>query len=143
MNRSLERAVDLASSFEVVPVRWEHFSEQLLDVDIVISSTSAPAYVLRRGDLAAAMHGRHQRPLCVVDLGVPRNVDPAAGSLENVYLFDVDDLQGVVDRSHQDRLHTVTQSQAIIDQKVARFLSWWRQEMDRCVPSLSGLAEAP
>ena len=132
MNRSLERAVALASAYGADPKALEELSAELLEADIVISSTSAPAYLLHRGDISRAMHARHQRPLCIVDLGVPRNVEPAVGALENVYLFNVDDLQGLVARNHQERQQAIAESQVIIDQKVDRFLSWWQNDSTEC-----------
>ncbi len=128
VNRSVDRAVDLAAAYAARPVLYEQLGEQLLDADIVITSTSAPAYVLDRHQVEAAMHVRHQRPLCLIDLGVPRNIDPAVGHLENVYRFDIDDLQSVIAHTHHERQQAVTHSHRIIDEKVERFLSWWRQE---------------
>ncbi len=139
-NRSLDRAVELAAGYRAMPVPLDDLEGHLLESDIVISSTGAPSYLLSRASIAAAMRQRRQRPLCLVDLGVPRNIDPEAGALENVYLFDVDDLQGLVDHSHKERQQAVAHSQAIIDQKVEGFLSWWREEVVPCVPSSLGPA---
>ena len=143
MNRSLGRAAELASTYGALPMSLAALSAQLLEADIVISSTAAPAYLLSRRELGAVMRQRHQRPLCIVDLGVPRNVEPSVGALENVYLFNVDDLQGLVDHSHKERQQALSESQAIIDRKVERFLAWWQQEVVTCVPSSSGPVAAP
>ena len=132
LNRSLERAVSLAANYQAKALPLEALHEQLLDADIIISSASAPSPLLDRHDIALAMRERHQRPLCIVDLGVPRNVEPSAGTLENVYLFDVDDLQGLVDHSHQGRQQALQESQTIIDWKVKRFLSWYQHEIVDC-----------
>lgn len=128
MNRSSERAVRLAGEHGVDLLPLERLATQLEQVDIVISATSASGYLLQRPQVAAAMHARHQRPLCLVDLGVPRNVDPAVGTLENVYRFDVDDLQGLVNHSHQERQAALGESQGILERKADRFLEWWRLE---------------
>ena len=128
MNRSPERAAELASLYGASPVPLDALFAQLLEADIVITSTSAPSYLLTRQELGDVMHHRHQRPLCVVDLGVPRNVDPSAAALENVYLFNIDDLQGLVAHYHKERQQALTESQAIIDRKVERFISWWNVE---------------
>ncbi len=143
INRSFERAMSLAMNYQATPAPLDQLPAQLLEADIVISSTSAPSYLLSHSAVAWAMRSRRQRPLCLVDLGVPRNIDPAVGSLENVYLFDVDDLQGLVDHSYQEREQAISHSQAIIDQKVERFISWWRQEVVPCVPSSLGPVEVP
>lgn len=137
VNRSIERAASLAAAYEARPVSYNQLGVQLLEADIVITSTSAPGYVLGHKEVDAIMGMRHHRPLCVVDLGVPRNVDPAIGSLDNVYRFDIDDLQGVVSHSHRERQQAVGQSQKIIDEKVERFLAWWQEEGQLCVPGQS------
>jgi len=144
MNRSLERAEQLASVYQGGFLPLTALTEQLPLVDIVISSTSAPSYLLQPAEVAAAMRRRHQRSLCIVDLGVPRNVDPSVGTLENVYLFNVDDLQGLVDRSYAERQHALQQSEAIIAKKVEHFLSWCQREVGApCALSLSEPAPAP
>ena len=131
MNRSPERAEEIASTYGAVSVPVSQLSAQLLEADIAITCSGAPSYVLRRDRVAEAMRLRRQRPLCLVDLGVPRNIEPTVGTLENVYLFDVDDLQGLADRNHHARQQVVDASEAIIDQKVDRFLAWWQRERER------------
>ena len=143
VNRSPERAACLAASYQAKPLPLDELHTQLLEVDMIISSTSAPSYMLHRHEVAQIMRARAHRPLCIVDLGVPRNVEAAVGTIESVHLFDVDDLQGLVDHSHQERQQALHQSQAIIDQKVERFLSWWREEITPCVPSSLGPVEVP
>lgn len=128
MNRSAERATSLAMSYGASAVSMEELPTQLRQADIIITSTSAPSYLLTREDVAVAMPARRQRPLCIMDLGVPRNVEPAVGGLENVYLFDVDDLQGVVHHAQGEREQAVQASQEILNQKVNRFLEWWHVE---------------
>ncbi len=128
MNRSAERAVRIAAEHAALAVPLEHLTAQLHEVDIVICSTSSTNPVLSRDILAQAMHNRHQRPLCLIDLGVPRNVEPSVGSLENVYLFNVDDLQGLAAHHHEARVQAVGEAQRIIDHKVNHFLDWWHGE---------------
>jgi len=143
MNRSPERAAEAAARYRATPLPLERLQEELLEADIVITSTGAPGHLLCRADIEQAMRKRHQRPLCLVDLGVPRNIEPSAGRLDNVYRFDVDDLQGVVEHGHRARQEAVDQSRLIIDHRVERFLSWWREDLERCEPSPSALAAAP
>ena len=140
MNRSLERAAALAAQYTASAVPLEHLALELLDADIAVTSTSAPGHLLTQADVAQTMRARHQRPLCLVDLGVPRNVDPAVGSLENVYLFDVDDLKGLLDHHHRERQAASLQADVIVDQKVAQFVAWWETEVRQCEPSSSALA---
>ncbi|MBI4342820.1 MAG: glutamyl-tRNA reductase [Candidatus Omnitrophica bacterium] len=146
VNRSAERAGHLAADYRARALAWSELPSQLLAADIAITSTSAPSWLLSREDVAAAMPQRHQRPLCLVDLGVPRNIEPSVGALENVYLFNIDDLQGLVEHAHRERQQAVQASQRIIDQKVGHFLTWWQEEVAGgvpCVPSCSGPAAAP
>lgn len=142
MNRSLERAAALAAQYTASAVPLEHLAMELLDADIVVTSTSAPGHLLTSAEMAQTMRARHQRPLCVVDLGVPRNVEPSVGTLENVYLFDVDDLKGLLDHHHRERQAAAASADVIVDQKVAQFVSWWETEVQRCEPSSSALAAA-
>ncbi len=135
INRSIERAARLAADYQASAMGFDALPRQLVDADIVITSTSAPGYIMTRSDIAEAMRMRHQRPLCLVDLGVPRNIEPSAGGFDNVYVFNIDDLQGLVEHSHQERAQAITASQAIIDRKVELFLSWRREEAAPCVPS--------
>lgn len=128
MNRSLERADTLALRHGATALPLEQLAAQLGVADIVISSTSAAQPLIGRHEIAGAMAVRRQRPVCLIDLGVPRNIDPSAGKLENVYLFDVDDLGGLAAHHHRERQQAVAQARGIIDQKVEHFVSWWHSE---------------
>jgi glutamyl-tRNA reductase len=128
MSRTLERAAGLAADYRATAVPASALADQLPEADIIITSTSAPVFLLRREELAAAMRQRHQRPLCIVDLGVPRNVEPSIGTLENVYLFNVDDLQTLVRHHHGERQRALGESEDIINRKVDLFLAWWQSE---------------
>jgi len=143
LNRSPERAALLAAQHGAQAFGMDELTARLVDADIVITSTSAPQALMSRADLDAIMPLRRHRPLCIVDLGVPRNVDPEAGQLENVYLFDVDDLQGLAAHHQAQRRQAVSESQRIIEQKIEHFLAWWHQEYQACAPSSSALAAAP
>ena len=132
MNRSLDRARQLAARFQGIPLPLERLKEQLTVADIVITSTAAPSYVFSRAEVAKIMPARQHRPMCVVDLGVPRNIEPAVGELENVYLFDIDDLEGLVVSRHEERQQASAQARAILNEKVARFMAWRQEE---CQPS--------
>jgi glutamyl-tRNA reductase len=142
MNRSLERAVDLASRHTASAVPVEHLAQELAEADIVITAASAPRHLLDRVEVEQTMRARRQRPLCVVDLGVPRNVEPSVGGLENVYLFDVDDLRGLLDHHHEQREAAAAAADVIVDEKVTQFLAWWEAEVRGCAPSPSALAAA-
>lgn len=133
-NRSIERAVLLASAYGGTAHGLDALSQQIVEADIVITSTSAAEPLLDRATLDGLMAQRKRRPLCLIDLGVPRNIDPAAADLENLYLFDVDDLQALVGHYHARRQQAVEASEAIIQRKADHFLAWWQKEM-ACAPS--------
>lgn len=144
VNRSRERAQALASCYGGSAYGFEQLNAQLIEADIVITSASTPGFLITRPQVSSLMPLRRQRPLCLIDLGVPRNVEPAAGELEHVHLFDIDDLQGLVTQATDLRRQAVQESEAIIRQKVGHFLGWWNEERVRCVePSSSALAAAP
>lgn len=124
MNRSLQRAQDLASQYGGVPAGLVELRARLLDADIVITSASSPAALIARPQLSGLMAQRRNRPLCLIDLGVPRNIEPAVGQLENVYLFDVDDLQGLVARHQAQRQQALDASREILAQKLRHFFAW-------------------
>ena len=128
LNRSMERAAALAATCQGTAGTLERLPQDLVETDIVIASTSAPAYLISQADVAQALHARRQRPLCIVDLGVPRNIDPAVAQLDNVYLFDIDDLQGLVNHHHQEREQATLQARTIIEQKAGHFVSWLKTE---------------
>ncbi|MHB8765609.1 MAG: glutamyl-tRNA reductase [Deferrisomatales bacterium] len=123
-NRTLARAEGLAEKFGGRAVPFEEFRYQLQEVDIVLSSTGAPHFVLGIDDLKAAMKARKQRPMFLIDIAVPRDVDPRANDLPNVYLYDVDDLQGVVEANKKERGKEAEKAEEIVQAEVASFLVW-------------------
>ena len=143
INRSEARARELAARYGGQAFELDSLATQALEADVLITSVSSPTALLTREQIATAMTARRQRPLCVVDLGVPRNIDPDAGRLDNVYLFDIDDLQGLVNHHVSQRQGAIRESELIVQQKVGHFLAWWQKEHGGCVLSSSALAEAP
>lgn len=140
VNRSPERAQLLASRYGGEVSGLERLASHLLEADIVITSTASPTFLVTHSAVAAIMRQRRHRPLCLIDLGVPRNIESSVGQLENVYLFDIDDLQGLVDHHHEQRQQAVRESQAIVERKVDYFVAWWQKEQGRCEPLSSALA---
>ena len=102
-NRSVERAEKLAAEFGGSAVRMEESASALTAADILVSSTGSPDIILRRGDLAAILPARENRPLVLVDIAVPRDIDPAVAGLPNVFLYDIDDLEAVVRENTRNR----------------------------------------
>ena len=120
-NRTFERAVRLAETFKGTPVMFHEIQEYISRTDIIISSIDAPSYVLRRNDIAA----RHaERPLLILDLSVPRAVDPNVKDIDGVHLFNVDDLKDVVQGSLNERKKEAEKAAQIIDGKVKAI---WRK----------------
>lgn len=123
-NRSIERAASLAAEYHGEAVGLVDLDAHLHRADIVISSTSAKDFVLHREHFAAALKQRGKRPMFVIDIAVPRDVDPEVGALDNVYLYDVDDLQKVADQNLKARRHEVAQSLEMVEASVDQFMRW-------------------
>ena len=109
VNRTFRKAEELAAQCGGVAVAFEELDRSLAEVDILISSTGAPHYIVTKERRAEVMRRRRGRPLFLVDIAMPRDFDPACGDVDNVYLYHIDDLQGVVDKSLARR-HAETQS---------------------------------
>jgi glutamyl-tRNA reductase len=124
MNRSRERAEKLATEFHGTVVPWGQWSDALQTPDMIVSSVSAEEPVLDRGVLERAMAARGNRALFLMDLGLPRNMDPAAAELYNVYLYNLDDLGGIVQQSRAMRENEIPRAETIIEEHVGKFLSW-------------------
>ncbi|MBW2673422.1 MAG: glutamyl-tRNA reductase [Deltaproteobacteria bacterium] len=141
-NRTYENAVRLANDFQGLPVEFELLDEQLGDVDIVISSTGSPDCIISADMIESALRRRKNRLLFLIDVAVPRDIDPAAEQIDNVYLYNVDDLQGVVDQNTQGRLEEAHRAQAIIDEEVVKFSGWYATlEVVPTIVALKGKAE--
>ncbi|MDW7710054.1 MAG: glutamyl-tRNA reductase [Deferrisomatales bacterium] len=123
-NRTLARAEALAEKLRGRAVPFEQFRAHLHEVDIVISSTGAPHLVVDVEDVRSAMKERRQKPMFLIDIAVPRDIDPRINDLPNVYLYDVDDLQGVVDANKKERAKEAEKAEQVVAEEVAAFLSW-------------------
>lgn len=118
-NRSHERAVTLAESLGGRAIPFDDWSGEFSNVDILISSTSAPHYVIDRKRLAPLMPARDGRPLLMIDIAVPRDIEPEINFVENVFLYNIDDLQAIADDYMKQRLVDVSRCEAIIREKAA------------------------
>jgi len=123
-NRTYERGVELANNFGGRPVRFENFRDEMLHSDIILCSTGAPTYVVKKVDVHRIMKERKQKPVFMIDISVPRNIEPAINGLENVYLYDVDDLQGVVDSNMGERKKEAEKAEEIVTEEVETFERW-------------------
>lgn len=139
-NRTFEKAQALASELGGHAVSFENWTQEFDSLDVIVSSTSAPHYVLDRVTLEPLMHSRQNRALLLVDIAVPRDIDPAVNQLENVYLYNIDDLQMVADDYLKQRQREVEICEQIIREKVTALLDG-RQRMGK--PSLGPAKESP
>jgi glutamyl-tRNA reductase len=124
MNRSRDRAVELAVRFNGTVVEWGDWQNALLKPDVVVSSISSEDPVLSRLVLESAMEARGGRALFLMDLGMPRNIESAAADIYNIYLYNLDDLSSIVAQNRQAREGEVPHAEAIIEDHVTKFLSW-------------------
>jgi glutamyl-tRNA reductase len=124
MNRSRERADELAQRFGGKVVGWGEWEAALKVTDVVVSSVSSEEPVLRREILQAAMAARGNRALFVMDLGMPRNVEGSASDLYNIYVYNIDDLTEIVEQNRHARESEIPRAETIVDEHVGKFLSW-------------------
>jgi glutamyl-tRNA reductase len=124
MNRSLDRADHLAREFSGKVIAWDDWESALTLPDVIVSSVSAEEPVLKRSVLEKAMAARGNRPLFVMDLGMPRNVDPDAADLYNFYLYNIDDLTQIVQQNRSARESEIPRAEVIVDEHIGKFLTW-------------------
>jgi len=138
-NRTFERACSLAEEFHGRPVKFEEFLQEMVRADIVICSTGAPSYIVMKNQMQKVMKERKQRQVFIIDISVPRNIDPEINDLENVYLYNVDDLQGVVDSNLFERQKEAEKAEKIIAEELETFVKW-QASLDS-VPTIKALRE--
>jgi glutamyl-tRNA reductase len=160
-NRTLSRAVDLAKRFNGTAVSLEELVLQLERVDIMISSTGASGIILKKDDVRPVMRVRKNKPLFFIDIAVPRDLDPELNDLENVFVYDIDDLTTVVELNKSEREKEAVKAGRIVDEEVLKFKRWYkgmavtptiaalqkkadgicRFELEKTLPRLQGLSE--
>ncbi|MBB3109882.1 glutamyl-tRNA reductase [Paenibacillus phyllosphaerae] len=126
VNRTYERAVELAEKFNGVPCSMDRAVDRLHEADILISSTGSDGYVLSREQVAAAMHKRKSKALFMIDIAVPRDLDPKIASVENVFLYDIDDLEGIVESNLELRRQEAAKIESFIEEELEAFRSWYK-----------------
>lgn len=122
-NRTEDRAAELARLFGGSTIPYNAFLARLPEIDILIASSGAPHYILHKDDMRRVIEARRNRPVFLIDIAVPRNIDPAINELDNVFLYDIDDLQRVVEANRSARLKEAEQAEEIIAQEVDRLLA--------------------
>jgi glutamyl-tRNA reductase len=138
-NRHYDRAIGLAQRFGGTAVRFDDLPQRLLEADIVVSSTSSPHQIVGRDELALVEDERGGRPLLLIDIAVPRDIDPAVRELPGITLYDMDDLQREVARNMNTREAEATRARQIVTQEVRRFVDWMAS-LD-VVPTIAALRE--
>jgi len=131
-NRTFERASELAARYGAVAMHYEECWQALADVDVLVCSTAAPRAVVFVEHVRPALASRGDRPLCILDIALPRDVDPAVGDLANVFLYNLDDLQAVVSANIERRRAELPTAEELIGAEVAKYWDW-----------LAGLAAVP
>ncbi|MGB5994727.1 MAG: glutamyl-tRNA reductase, partial [Candidatus Deferrimicrobiaceae bacterium] len=123
-NRTFERAVKLAEEFDGIPIRFEEILVHLKRADIVLSSTGAPHFILRRQDVEEVIRIRKNRPMFFIDMAVPRDIDPDANQVDNVYVYDIDDLNNVIETNLEERQREALKAEEIVTEEVRSFRRW-------------------
>jgi glutamyl-tRNA reductase len=123
-NRTLERGMQLAQRFRGEAVSLEELPDQLLHADIIISSTGSPLYLLTRDQVKGVMRKRKHKPLFFIDIAVPRDLDPAINDLDNVYLYNIDDLKEVVEFNWHRRHQEAAKAERLVAEETLKFLDW-------------------
>jgi glutamyl-tRNA reductase len=138
-NRHADRALSVAQRFGGSVVGLDKLPEQLVQADIVLSSTSSPHPIVGREELELVMAERNRRALLLIDIAVPRDVDPECGELEGVSVYDIDDLQAVVARNLNTRMEELPRALEIVEEEIHRFARWLGQA--DALPTVSALRE--
>ncbi len=123
-NRTFERGVELSNRFKGKAIRIEEIPNCLKVVDIIISSTGSPNFVIVRDQVKGVMRSRRNRPLFFIDIAVPRDIDPDINRLNNAYVYDIDDLKGVIEENIKDRNKESIKGERIVDEAVISFKHW-------------------
>jgi glutamyl-tRNA reductase len=125
-NRTLATAEELAKDFGARAVQLDSLPEVLPDADVIIASATSPEPLIKKTDLEAAMKKRRNRSIFMIDIAVPRNIEAAAGEVYNVFLYDIDDIDRVVESNRSRRSKEAERAEAIIEEEVDRFAKWWQ-----------------
>ena len=142
-NRTFERAVALADRFGGNAIKFEELIHTVADVDIIISSTGSPDFILTRQQLKGLMRKRRNRPLFFIDIAVPRDIDPEINRLANTYVYDIDDLKGVIEENIEDRQREAIKGERIVDEAVIKFRQWFESlEIVPTIKAIRGKLEA-
>ena len=138
-NRTHERAVEMAALFQGTPVEYTRFVSMLPEVDIVVTSSGAPHYILHKDEMQRVIAARRNKPMFLIDIAVPRNIEPAVNDIDNVYLYDIDDLQEVVNANLRERMKEAEHAEALVAEEVERMMA--RIKVAEVTPTIVGLQD--
>ena len=124
--RNLQRATEFARQFHGIPVAFETFKDEMVHADIVICSTAAAHSVITKQDVLKVIHSRKNRPICIIDIAVPRDVDDDVRDIDNVYLFNIDDLQQIVAVNMGERQKAARMAEDIVKDEVVTMMGWMK-----------------
>lgn len=125
-NRTYEKAVELVKGFGGSAIAFDEFPRYLRSADIVIASTGATSFIISPDHITEAMRERKNNPMFFIDISVPRNIDPQVNDIDNAYVYDVDDLQGVVEANMAERVSEAEKAEEIIEEEIDKFYRWIR-----------------
>ena len=138
-NRTFERAVEIAKIFEGAAIPFEHFTDHMEHADIVISSTGAPHFIITRPLAEQVIRNRRNKPVFFIDIAVPRDVDPSVNDIDNAFVYDIDDLQQVIDSNMKERMKEAGRAEEIVDREVQAFCT--RMQSREIAPTIVLLRE--
>jgi glutamyl-tRNA reductase len=142
-NRTLDNAQALATRFGGYAIALSDIGKHLAEADIVIASTASREPVLTREQVEAAIAARRRRPMFLVDIAVPRDIEPSTAEIEDVYLYTIDDLREIIDDNLRSRREAAREAEAMIELSVEHFMGWWRTlDARNPVVDLRRIAEA-
>ncbi|MDR3700003.1 MAG: glutamyl-tRNA reductase [Candidatus Sulfopaludibacter sp.] len=138
-NRTHERAVEMARLFQGTPVEYTRFVSMLPEVDIVITSSGAPHYILHKDEMQRVISARRNKPMFLIDIAVPRNIEPSVNQVDNIFLYDIDDLQEVVNANLRERMKEAENAEALVADEVDRTMA--RLKVAEVTPTIVSLQE--
>jgi len=127
-NRTRERAQLLAKEVGAEVITLPEIDERLADADIIISSTASPLPIIGKGMVERALKARRNQPMLLVDIAVPRDIEPEVGKLANAYLYSVDDLHAIIQNNLAQRQAAAVQAESIVQQESINFMAWLRSQ---------------
>jgi glutamyl-tRNA reductase len=138
-NRTHSRAVEMAQVFGGTPIEYSRFPGMLPEADIIITSSAAPHFVVTKEEMSRVISARKNKPVFVIDISVPRNVEPSVNEVDNVFLYDIDDLQTVVNANLEGRKKEADRAEKIVSEEVEKTVA--RLKVQEVTPTIIGLQE--